>query len=154
MKTYPLFNYAPCKLSKLKFRKVLILTQKNEATCYFGTPVIFTIWTWSNTHKTSKSNHFGEDNEMFKNVGTALGYGLDDRGSRVRFPAGDGNSSLHHRVQNGSGPTQPPIQRAPWALSLGVKRPGREAYHSSPCVVEDKKAWSYISTPPYVFMVW
>jgi hypothetical protein len=32
-----------------------------------------------------------------------LGYGLDDRGSRVRFRAGAGNFSLHHRVQNGSG---------------------------------------------------
>jgi hypothetical protein len=36
-------------------------------------------------------------------VGIALGYGLDDRGSRVRFPAGAGNFSLHHSVQNGSG---------------------------------------------------
>jgi hypothetical protein len=36
-------------------------------------------------------------------VGIALGYGLDDRGSRVRFLAGAGNFSLHHRVQNGSG---------------------------------------------------
>jgi hypothetical protein len=36
-------------------------------------------------------------------VGIALGYGLDDRGSRVRFLAGVGNFSLHHRVQNGSG---------------------------------------------------
>jgi hypothetical protein len=36
-------------------------------------------------------------------VGIALGYGLDDLGSRVRFPAGAGNFSLHHRVQNGSG---------------------------------------------------
>jgi hypothetical protein len=36
-------------------------------------------------------------------VGIALGYGLDDRGSRVRFPTGAGNFSLHHRVQNGSG---------------------------------------------------
>jgi hypothetical protein len=27
---------------------------------------------------------------------------MDDRGSRVRFPAGAGNFSLHHRVQNGS----------------------------------------------------
>jgi hypothetical protein len=35
-------------------------------------------------------------------VGIALGYGLDDRGSRVRFPACAGNFSLHHRVQNGS----------------------------------------------------
>jgi hypothetical protein len=36
-------------------------------------------------------------------VGIALSYGLDDRGSRVRFLAGAGNLSLHHRVQNGSG---------------------------------------------------
>jgi hypothetical protein len=36
-------------------------------------------------------------------VGIALGYGLDDWGSRVRFLAGAGNFSLHHRVQNGSG---------------------------------------------------
>jgi hypothetical protein len=36
-------------------------------------------------------------------VGIALGYGLDDRGSRVRFPAEAGNFFLHHRVQNGSG---------------------------------------------------
>jgi hypothetical protein len=33
----------------------------------------------------------------------ALGYGLDDRGSRIRFPARAGNFSLHHRVQNGCG---------------------------------------------------
>jgi hypothetical protein len=37
-------------------------------------------------------------------VGIALGYGLNDRGSRVRFPAEAKNFSLHHRVQNGSGP--------------------------------------------------
>jgi hypothetical protein len=36
-------------------------------------------------------------------VGIALGYGLDDWNSRVRFPAGAGNFSLHHCVQNGSG---------------------------------------------------
>jgi hypothetical protein len=35
--------------------------------------------------------------------GIALGYGLDDRDFRVRFPEGAGNFSLHHRVQNGSG---------------------------------------------------
>jgi hypothetical protein len=36
-------------------------------------------------------------------VRKTLGYRLDDRGSRVRFPARAGNFSLHHRVQNGSG---------------------------------------------------
>jgi hypothetical protein len=32
----------------------------------------------------------------------ALGNGLNNRGSRVRFLMGAGNFSLHHRVQNGS----------------------------------------------------
>jgi hypothetical protein len=36
-------------------------------------------------------------------VGIALGYGLDDGSSRVRFPAGARNFFLHHCVQNGSG---------------------------------------------------
>jgi len=40
---------------------------------------------------------------LHKSVGIALGYELDDRGSRVRFPAGAGKFSLYHRVQNGSG---------------------------------------------------
>jgi hypothetical protein len=39
-------------------------------------------------------------------VGIALGYGLDDRGSRVRFPAGVGNFSLHRLIQNSSGAHQ------------------------------------------------
>jgi hypothetical protein len=39
-------------------------------------------------------------------VGIALDYGLDDRGSRFRFPAGAGNFSLHNHVQNCSGAHQ------------------------------------------------
>jgi hypothetical protein len=35
-------------------------------------------------------------------VGIALGYGLDGRVSRVRFPAGAGNFSLHYCDHNGS----------------------------------------------------
>jgi hypothetical protein len=52
------------------------------------------------------------------------------------------------------GPTHPPIQWVPGALSLGVKRPGREADHLPPSSVEVKNAWSYNSTPQCVFMVW
>jgi hypothetical protein len=40
-------------------------------------------------------------------VGIALRYRLDDRGSTFRFPAGAGNISLHHRVQNDSGAHAP-----------------------------------------------
>jgi len=32
-----------------------------------------------------------------------MGYGLDDRGSKVRISARAGNFSLYHRVQNGPG---------------------------------------------------
>jgi hypothetical protein len=73
-------------------------------------------------------------------VGTVLGYGLNDRGSRVRFPVGAGNFSLHHRVQNGSG-----AHPASYAMGtrgsffLGVKRSRREADHSPPPSAEVKE---------------
>jgi hypothetical protein len=46
------------------------------------------------------------------------------------------------------GPTQPPIQWERGALSLGVKRPGREADHSPPSSAEVKE-WVelYIQSP-------
>jgi hypothetical protein len=59
-------------------------------------------------------------------VGIALGYGLDDRGSRVRFPGGGGgNFSLHHRVQNGSAahPASYPMGTrgsSPWGKAAGT----------------------------------
>jgi hypothetical protein len=52
------------------------------------------------------------------------------------------------------GPTQSPIQRVPEALSLGIKRPEREADHSLPSSAEVKNAWIYTSIPRYVFMAW
>jgi hypothetical protein len=48
-------------------------------------------------------------------------------------------------------PTQPPIQWAPGALSLGIKRPGRDVDHSPPPSDEAKNAWSYTSTPSIRF---
>jgi hypothetical protein len=43
-------------------------------------------------------------------AGIALGYGLDDPGSSVRFPAGAENFSLHHRIHNGGAhPTSHPM---------------------------------------------
>jgi hypothetical protein len=46
------------------------------------------------------------------------------------------------------GPIQPPIQWLPRALSLGVKRSGRESDHSPPSTAEVKNAWGYTSTLP------
>jgi hypothetical protein len=45
------------------------------------------------------------------------------------------------------GPTQP-IQRVQGVLSLGVRRPEREADNSPPSSAEVKNAWNYTSTPP------
>jgi hypothetical protein len=87
-------------------------------------------------------------NSRDSSVGIALGYGLDDRGSGVRFSAWTGNFSLNHPVQNGSGPTQPPVQWVPGALSLGVKRPGCEADHSPPSSAEVKECVElYLHSP-------
>jgi hypothetical protein len=57
-------------------------------------------------------------------VGIALGYGLDNRGSRVRFPAGAGNYFLHHRVQNGSGAHPSSYQMGTRGSFPGVKAAG------------------------------
>jgi hypothetical protein len=53
---------------------------------------------------------------------SSLGYGLDDRGSRFRFPAGAGNFSLHHRVQNRSG-----AYPASCPMGTGCSFPGDKA---------------------------
>jgi hypothetical protein len=46
------------------------------------------------------------------------------------------------------GSTQPPIQWVPGALSLGVKRPGREADHSPPSSAEVKECVElYLHSP-------
>jgi hypothetical protein len=68
-----------------------------------------------------------------------LGYGLDDRGSRVRFPEGAGNFYLHHRVQNGSGAHPASYSRGTRGSFPGVKRLGREADHSPPSSAEVKE---------------
>jgi hypothetical protein len=49
-----------------------------------------------------------------------LGYGLDDRGS-IPGRDNDGIFSHRHSAQTGLGPTKPPIQWVPGALSQGGK---------------------------------
>jgi hypothetical protein len=72
-------------------------------------------------------------------VGIALGYGLDDWGSRVRFPAGAGNFYLHHRVQNGSGAHPASYPMGTRGSFPGVKRLKREAAHLPPSSAEAKE---------------
>jgi len=53
------------------------------------------------------------------------------------------------------GPTQPPIHWAPGALSLGVKRPRREADHSPPSRAEVIRIRGAIPPlPQYAFTAW
>jgi hypothetical protein len=68
--------------------------------------------------------------------------------SRVRFPAGAGNSSLHHRVQTGSGAHPPSYPMGTMGSFPGVKRPGREADHSPPSSAEGKECVElYLHSP-------
>jgi hypothetical protein len=67
-----------------------------------------------------------------------LGYGLDDRLFHSRRGLGIFLFTTAYRLA--LGPTQPPIQWVPAALSHGVKWPGREADHSPPLSTEVKNA--------------
>jgi hypothetical protein len=76
----------------------------------------------------------------------AMGYELDDRGFESRQVV-----KIHlftTASRSTLGPIQPPIQSVPGTLSLGAKRPGREADHSPPSSAEVKNAWCFTSTPP------
>jgi len=39
--------------------------------------------------------------------------------------------------------TQTPVHCEKWNFTLGVKRPGREAYHSPRCSAKVQNDWSY-----------
>jgi hypothetical protein len=74
-------------------------------------------------------------------VGIATGYGLDNLEVGVRVP-------VRSRIF-----FFPCCPDQLWALSSGVKRPGREADNSPPTSTDVKKMWIYTSTPsPYAFM--
>jgi hypothetical protein len=83
-------------------------------------------------------------------VGIAAAYWLNDRGVGVRVPVGSRIFATLSKPTLGS--TQPPIQWVSEALSLAVKRPGRETGHLPPASAEVKKMWIYKSTPTYTLM--
>jgi hypothetical protein len=81
-------------------------------------------------------------------VGIALGYGLDDRGSRLDSRWGLEIFLFTTAFRTALVPTQPPTQWVAGALSLGVKRPGYEADHSPPSSAEVKECVDlYLHSP-------
>jgi hypothetical protein len=68
-------------------------------------------------------------------VGIASGYRLDSRGL---IPGRGKRFSVFHSVQTGSGTHPASYTMFTWALSMGVKWPGREADHSPPSSAEVK----------------
>jgi hypothetical protein len=78
-------------------------------------------------------------------VGITTGYGLNDRDSRVRFPAEAGNFSFHHLVQNGAGahPASYPVgTRGSFPSGRGVK------LTTHPHVVPRSRMRGAIPSPP------
>jgi hypothetical protein len=72
-------------------------------------------------------------------VGIGTGCGLADQMIGVRFSAGAGDFSLHHRVQTGSGPHPASYPTGTRGSLPGSKTaPGHEADHSAPSSVEVK----------------
>jgi hypothetical protein len=80
-------------------------------------------------------------------VGIATGYRMDDQDVGSSSPGRVKNFIFSTLSRPSRGPTQPPIQWVPGALSPGVKRQGREADHLPPTSAEVKKMWIYTSTP-------
>jgi hypothetical protein len=97
---------------------------------------------WKNNHILYSGLDIHKNRDS--SVGIALGFGvlgLDSRrGLEIFLFTTASRTAL--------GPTQPPIQWVPRALSLGVKRPGSESDHSPPSSAEVKESGElYIHSP-------
>jgi hypothetical protein len=69
---------------------------------------------------------------------------LQTERSGIRIPAwARALSLLLFKMSSPFGPSQPPLQQVPEAVSPGVKRPGREV---TPYSAEVKNEWSYAYT--------
>jgi hypothetical protein len=76
----------------------------------------------------------------------AVGVRYSETSIGVLFLAGEKYFSLFHGVYSNSGfHPAPPLQWVPWALSLGVKWPGRKALHTRPSSAKVKNGEA---TPP------
>jgi hypothetical protein len=79
-------------------------------------------------------------------VGIATGYELNDLMIGVRFSAGAVNFSRRYRVHTGSGAHPASYAMGLRGLSLGIKRPGREADHRPLSTAEVKNPFTTTTT--------
>jgi hypothetical protein len=64
----------------------------------------------------------------------------------------DIHQNIQFTTETGSGVHPTSYTMGTGSFFPGVKRPGREGYHSPPTSAEVKKIWILTSTPPYAFM--
>jgi hypothetical protein len=83
---------------------------------------------------------------------SSVGIATGPRGGREFESRWGQKFSLLHIVQTDSGVHPTSYKMGTGGSFPGVKRQGREAYHSPPTSAEVKKMWIYTSTLPYVFM--
>jgi hypothetical protein len=116
---YSLINCFQCQ-KKNRLQRIFFMTILKfnwvHSTLGLMVPHFSSFWMSSEQRKRHHQTQFGPFSSVNRigtvySVLTEAWYGLDDRGSRVRFPAGAGNFSLHYSVQNGSGahPTSYPM---------------------------------------------
>jgi hypothetical protein len=80
-----------------------------------------------------------------------LRYGLDDWGTGVTFRAGMKNLLFYTMFGQVLRPTQFPIQQIP---SPRDKVVAVSSWPLASTSIEINNAWTYISSPPYVFTAW
>jgi hypothetical protein len=146
------------------FVKILTLTVLKRPAVYWGIGKCYCllpcgagqhpVLLWQETLENKLFHLLSFKQSRDSSVCVALGYGLDDRGSKFRFPAGAGNFSLHHRVQNGSG------AYTAYAMctrgSFRGEQNGRSVKLTTHLhlVQRSKNEWSYTSTPLYASKAW
>jgi hypothetical protein len=130
-----------------------------RATTEAGTNASRFLSTVTNTPFVAKTNHRKHISRKiflngFSNPGYRvaqsvqwLDYGLDDQDSILGGGKGGISFLFATASRSALGPTQPPIQWVPGAISLGVKRPGCKTNHSPKSNAEVTNVWSYTSIP-------
>jgi hypothetical protein len=139
-------EHVGCALSVGRFSHVWSRQQAEQRLAYSLTLKIVT------THYYAKSVHFYHITRRRGSVvGKVTGYRLNDRGVGVWVPVESRIFSSPRRPNRSS--SSPNLlfnrYRGPFP---GVKRPGREADHSTPASAEVNKIWIYTSTSLYAFI--